>query len=168
MKYSFFIIILFFLACKSSGPGQEQLKHENQELSTLEEQAPEVKDNEEEELIAEPPASVACLKSCGEHKGAQERSDCSLEAILEFVNQELKYPEEAKNNSITGMALIRFNIEKDGTTSSLEIVQDPGSGCGEEALRVISSFLDKSEWEPANAQGTTIPSQYMVPIQFRL
>lgn len=169
MKSSLFICLtlLCFVACKSSGPGQDNLQGESSEknVEITSEASPE---ETEEDLMITPVPSIACLKSCATHEKAQDRSDCTSEAIIAYVTENLKYPEVAKTNNVQGMAIISFQIDTDGSTSDLKIVKDPGGGCGEEAKRLVKEYVQKNEWQAAESYGTAIKSQYMIPIRFRL
>lgn len=93
---------------------------------------------------------------------------CTLPNVKEFISSRLKYPEEAKKNGVEGTALIKFVIESDGTITGVDLVQDPGDGCGKEALRVIQEMADQVKWIPGKHEGETVAVQFTLPIQFKM
>ena len=62
-----------------------------------------------------------------------------------YLSHNLRYPEEALKNKITGKVYVSFIIEKNGTVSNVQMVQGLGSGLDEEALRVIKN---SPKWKP--------------------
>lgn len=57
--------------------------------------------------------------------------------------------------------IIRFIIEKDGSLSDIMTLRDPGSGLGEEAVRVLSEI---TKWKPAIQNNKNVRSQFTLPI----
>ena len=98
-----------------------------------------------------------------------EKKKCADEKMLQFLYQNIKYPDQAKKDSIQGRAVISFVIEKDGRITDAEIIRDLGGGCGAEALRVINLMNSMSEkWIPGKQGGKSVAVQYNIPIAFRL
>lgn len=82
-----------------------------------------------------------------------------------FLAANPKYPPEARRKRVTGKVMIRFAVEKDGTISEARTLHDIGSGCGEEALRVVKQM---PKWKPALQQGHPVKSYYTLPVNFTL
>ncbi len=100
----------------------------------------------------------------------EERKKCSDSNIIQFISSHVKYPEDARKKGIEGMAVIRFIVKKDGSlyfdpNVEKTILRDPGSGCGEEALRVVQSF---EQWHPGVVNGKRTDIQFTLPIRFKL
>ena len=105
------------------------------------------------------------LKSCSYKDSYNESKKCSDEKLIEIIYSNLKIPLLARQNSIEGMVVIQFIVEKDGKTSGHKIARDIGGECGEEALRVVK-LLD--EWEPGTQRGRKVSVTYNVPVKFKL
>ena len=54
-----------------------------------------------------------------------------------FFSTHFQYPFYAKDNKIQGIVELRFIVEEDGSLSNFQILNNPGGGLGEEALRVF-------------------------------
>ncbi len=86
--------------------------------------------------------------------------------IINFIASNTTYPEEAKENNITGKVIVRFVVEKDGTVAGAEILKSVDPLLDAEALKVVSS-LPRFE-KPAKKDGKIVRVYYMVPITFAL
>ena len=87
------------------------------------------------------------------------------EAMMHYVADNVKYPEEAKDKDISGRVFISFVVEKDGSVSNVEVKRGIGGGCDEEAVRVISAMPN---WKPGKKDGKPVRVNYMMPIVFKL
>ncbi len=88
-----------------------------------------------------------------------------LDKFYQFLQQNIKYPAEARKKNVQGKVFITFIIEKDGSFSNLRVVRDPGYGCGAEALRVMKL---SPKWNPGIQMGHKVRVQYTMPINFTL
>lgn len=87
------------------------------------------------------------------------------EKLIQFLQKNLIFPEHAIENQIFGTVYITFIIESDGTVSNPRILRGIGSGCDEEAIRVIKLI---PRWIPGKQNGKTVRVQYNLPIKFKL
>lgn len=87
------------------------------------------------------------------------------EAIFKFIQQNLKYPQLAKENNITGRVFVQFVVEKDGTVSNVRAMRDPGGGLGKEAERVVKAM---PKWTPGKQRGKAVRAYFTLPINFVL
>ncbi len=85
------------------------------------------------------------------------------EALYDFINKNLQYPEAAREANITGTVVVSFVIEKDGTISKVRIIRDLGYGCGEEAVRVVKMM---PKWNPGKQGGIIVRSEFVLPVKF--
>ncbi len=171
---------------------------EEVDLEELEDEEPEFVDgslDEEEEVIAPPPAPVVKVpekpilppppvvedntpimfaeqmpRFPGCVVGDKKTKDaCSNKALLTFLSSKLNYPALARENGISGTAVIRFIVEKDGSLTNLEIVKDPGGGLGKEALRVVKLMNKMDEkWTPGKQNARPVRVRFNLPVKFRL
>lgn len=66
-----------------------------------------------------------------------------LEAYTNWISDNLRYPAEAKKKRIQGIVKVTFIVEEDGSLSDLKVAEGLGSGCDEEALRLIKEHPHK-------------------------
>ncbi len=88
-----------------------------------------------------------------------------VDALYKFIQQNLKYPQLAKENNITGRVFVQFVVEKDGSVSNVKAARDIGGGCGAEAVRVIKSM---PKWTPGQQRGKAVRAAYTLPVNFVL
>lgn len=88
-----------------------------------------------------------------------------VDALYKFIQQNLKYPQLAKENNITGRVFVTFVVEKDGSVSNVKAARDIGGGCGAEAVRVIKSM---PKWTPGKQRGKAVRAAYTLPVNFVL
>ena len=86
-------------------------------------------------------------------------------AMMKFVANNVKYPQEAKDKEIQGRVFVSFVIEKDGSVNEVKVQRSIGGGCDEEAVRVIKGM---PKWKPGKQEGKPVRVSYMMPINFKL
>ena len=84
---------------------------------------------------------------------------------IKFLQENLRYPQEAKKLGVQGTVLLTFVVEKDGRITDIRVLRGIGSGCDEEAIRVVR---DMPKWIPAKQRGRAVPVQFNMPIRFTL
>ncbi|MCD4697540.1 MAG: TonB family protein [Bacteroidales bacterium] len=87
------------------------------------------------------------------------------EGRIKYIAENIRYPEEARKNGISGTVFITFVIEKDGKVTNAKVLRGIGGGCDEEALKVISSMPD---WIPGIQRGKAVRVQFNMPVYFKL
>ena len=88
-----------------------------------------------------------------------------VEALYKYIQQNIKYPQLAKENNITGRVFVTFVVEKDGSVSNVKAARDIGGGCGAEAVRVVKSM---PKWSPGKQRGKAVRAAYTLPVNFTL
>jgi len=68
-----------------------------------------------------------------------------MDAFKKYVSANMKYPEEARKNNISGIVWVSFAVNKDGTINNITIPEGIGYGCDEEAIRLIKH---SPKWTP--------------------
>jgi protein TonB len=56
---------------------------------------------------------------------------------VRFLNNNLTYPQEARETNTSGTVYLEFVVERDGSISNISIKRGIGGGCDEEAIRVV-------------------------------
>jgi periplasmic protein TonB len=85
--------------------------------------------------------------------------------IVSHIKSNLKYPEEAVKNKVQGQVVAEFVIDEKGAVTSPVITQGIGSGCDEEALRILSLM---PAWTPGTQGGQPVKVKMKLPIVFKL
>jgi TonB family protein len=88
-----------------------------------------------------------------------------MEAMMKFVAENLKYPEQMQKEKVEGRVLLSFVVEKDGSVTNIEEVQSPHPVLTEEAIRVVKLM---PKWKPGKQDGKEVRVQFNLPITFRL
>jgi periplasmic protein TonB len=87
-------------------------------------------------------------------------------AWLRYLNKNLRFPDEAVNNEISGTIVVQFIVDKEGNVSDVEAISGPTEGgLRDEAVRVIKK---SGKWTPAIQNGRQVKSYKKQPIVFRI
>ncbi len=101
---------------------------------------------------------LASVELAPEFQGGQS-------ALGRYLGSRLRYPAVARQNKIQGKVYIGFVVEKNGSLADFKVVRGIGSGCDEEAIRVLRS---SPAWKPGMANGKPVRTSYVLPITFML
>ena len=83
--------------------------------------------------------------------------------INKYIEDNLKYPQLARDNNITGRVYVTFVVEQDGSLTGVRVLRDIGGGCGAEAIRLVNTM---PKWIPGKQRGKPVRVQYNLPINF--
>ncbi|MGE5424519.1 MAG: energy transducer TonB [Syntrophothermus sp.] len=87
------------------------------------------------------------------------------EARMKYLQENTKYPEEAKELGVQGKVFVTFVVEVDGSITDVRVLRGIGAGCDEEAVRVVKSM---PRWIPGKQRGVPVRVQFNLPIKFTL
>ena len=87
------------------------------------------------------------------------------EARIRFLQENIKYPEEAKELGIQGKVFVTFVVEVDGSITDVRVLRGIGGGCDAEAIRVVKSM---PRWMPGKQRAQPVRVQFNLPIKFTL
>ena len=94
---------------------------------------------------------------------------CTQRYLLEYIYKVIQYPEEARSKNVEGQAVVKFVVERSGEISNIELLKDPGSGLGTEALKAVKSMNEVGyKWTPSKYKGVAVKSYITLPIKFKL
>ena len=85
--------------------------------------------------------------------------------LLEYISNNIQYPQVARETGIQGRVFIGFVVEPDGSISNVKLLRGIGGGCDEEAIRVVKSM---PKWKPGKQRGKVVRVSYQIPISFKL
>lgn len=87
------------------------------------------------------------------------------EQLVKFLVDNIKYPKEAIDKNVVGTVYVTFVVLADGTVKHVKILRGIGSGCDEEAARVVRLM---PKWTPGMIKEKPVATQFNLPIQFKL
>ena len=82
-----------------------------------------------------------------------------------WVNSQLKYPEQAKKDKISGRVTLQFTVGADGVVRDAKVIRGAHELLDAEALRVVSA---SPKWEPGQQEGKPVAVTYTFPVIFQL
>ncbi len=88
-----------------------------------------------------------------------------IEAMMKWLQYNVKYPKEAEKAGEQGKAVIKFTVNKDGSISNATIIKSVSPSIDKEALRIVTSM---PKWKPAENGGKKVACWYTLPVSFRL
>jgi len=86
-------------------------------------------------------------------------------AMLKYLMENIKYPEQAMKEGIQGRVTVRFIVEKDGSISDVKPILSVHPLLNKEAVRVVKSM---PKWSPGKQNGKPVRVRFNVPVMFKL
>ncbi len=87
------------------------------------------------------------------------------EAMMSFLVENVRYPEEAHKAGIEGRVIVSFIVEADGVISNAKVVKKVNDDLDGEAIRLVGSM---PRWKPGMQNGQAVRVKYTMPVTFRL
>lgn len=87
------------------------------------------------------------------------------EALMKWLQKNLKYPADAQDNGVQGRVLVQFVVNKDGSIVDPKVVKSADPSLDKEAMRVVRAM---PKWKPGQQRGKTVRVRYTLPVTFRL
>ena len=88
-----------------------------------------------------------------------------LKKYYEYFQKNMRYPAQAKRMEVEGKVYLQFVVEKDGSLTDIKILKGIGSGCEEEAVRLVK---EGSKWNPGKQGGVPVRVMRSIPILFKI
>ena len=85
--------------------------------------------------------------------------------LKKFIDEHLQYPEAALADSAQDIIQVSFIVEKDGTPTDFEVIDEHHPALEAEAVRVLQQM---PKWKPATQNGVKVRVEYVVPVKFTL
>jgi protein TonB len=85
-------------------------------------------------------------------------------AMTRYINENLRYPEEAEQDDVVGRAVVSFVVEPDGTLSNIKILHSLAPAFDRMAMLVVQGM---PRWVPGKQDGKPVRVRYNVPVSFR-
>jgi TonB family protein len=85
-------------------------------------------------------------------------------ALIKFITDSLRYPDQALPNNIVGTVVVSFIVRKNGKLDEIKILRGLSKEIDDEAIRLIMSMPD---WIPGMNNKIPVNTSYALPIRFR-
>ncbi len=126
------------------------------------EQKPVVKDVKVVKTDAQPQNEEQMVFDVVEHMPQFPGGDA---AVMEFMKNTIKYPEEAEKAGKQGRVVATFVVNTDGSISDAKVVRSVSEELDAEALRVINAM---PKWTPGKQNGKDVRVKFTLPVTFKL
>ncbi len=84
--------------------------------------------------------------------------------LAKFISTNIKYPDLAYKQGISGKVSLRFLIEPHGRVSNIKVIEPVGGGCTQEAIRLLGLM----KWMPAVKSGVAVRCFTKLDIEFKV
>lgn len=111
---------------------------------------------------------VPWYKGCGYINDCEEAYSCAQNSMLNQVYKTIKYPAEARENSVQGTIVVEFVVDIFGSMDNVDVQSDTlGFGIPEAAIEGVMS-LSEVGFYPALEDCESVEYTYILPIKFKL
>ena len=86
-------------------------------------------------------------------------------ALMKWLGNNVRYPQMALENGISGRVIVKFVVEKDGSVSGVTLVRGVDKDLDREAIRVVKSM---PKWQPGKNNGQAVRCYFNLPVNFKL
>ncbi|HYG01037.1 MAG TPA: TonB family protein [Chryseosolibacter sp.] len=86
-------------------------------------------------------------------------------AFNRYLEDNLKYPQEARDKKMEGKVTVEFTVQPNGTLADFKVIRGIGAGCDEELIRLIKQG---PSWTPSKKNNVAISDQVRVRLKFEL
>jgi TonB family protein len=90
---------------------------------------------------------------------------CGDEALMKYIQKNVKYPPIAKEYNITGKVYASFIVDKSGSVTNVKVVRGIDKDLDAETVRVIKSM---PKYTPGTQKGKPVRVMFTMPINFTL
>jgi len=107
---------------------------------------------------------LMCLASYSSYGELQPRFPDGEEALMVFIEKEMKYPDESVKYGEQGRVVIEFTVDKKGIVVNPRVIRTATPLLDREALRIVSKM---PRWKPAKMlNGRTAEHWWTIVINF--
>lgn len=86
-------------------------------------------------------------------------------ALSAYFAKNMKYPNSAREEDLEGNVVVQFDVNADGSVSNIKVIKKLGSGCDEEAVRLIKKM---PKWTPGQRNGSNTKIRLSQSIRFNI
>ena len=81
----------------------------------------------------------------------------------EWIQKNLKFPEEIKSKGVAGKVYVSFVVNKEGKVIDVKLMRGLEPSLDKEAIRVVSEM---PKWTPGKQQGKAVKVTFTIPVKF--
>lgn len=98
----------------------------------------------------------------------REKRHCSEKKLLEYIQENLKYPNVTESESLEGTVVIQFTVKKNGFLADIKVVRSLGKEYDSEAKRIVESMNKlPSRFIPAYSRvNRPVDISFNLPVKF--
>ncbi|WP_337788722.1 M56 family metallopeptidase [Phocaeicola plebeius] len=157
IKYALFVLPAFaLLVAGNISCSQDASQTEDAKEEVVAPVSPEAKEAPADSTAKEEVFMVA--EQMPEYPGG-------MKEMLKFLQENVKYPENAMKNNVQGRVIVKFVVEKDGTPTEFKVLRSVDPDLDAEALRVMKAM---PKWKPGMQKGQVVRVKFTVPVSFKL
>jgi carbon monoxide dehydrogenase subunit G len=105
---------------------------------------------------------------CEEISDKEEKWECSEAKLQRFIAYNIRVPQKAIDDQVAGKVVVKIIIEKNGSTTIVDIKQDIGYGIGTEVKRVLEILNEKGlNWTTGPWRGRPLRVLRNIIFEFR-
>lgn len=86
-------------------------------------------------------------------------------AMMEFLQDNMKYPADAEKQKVQGKVMVSFIVETDGSITDVKVMKNVFPSLDAEAIRVVKAM---PRWTPGKQKGKVVRVHFSLPITYRL
>ena len=86
-------------------------------------------------------------------------------ALLKYLRENLKYPDNTKDRGVQGRLVIGFIVEKDGSLTDVKVLRPVDIDLDAEVLRLVKGM---PKWIPGRHNGQRVRVRHLLPIHICL
>lgn len=86
-------------------------------------------------------------------------------AMMEYIMEHIRYPEDALINNIQGTVFLRFVVGPTGDIKDVELIRGVDPLLDNEAIKVVSGM---PRWKPGKQEGRPVPVYFSIPVVLRI
>lgn len=88
-----------------------------------------------------------------------------MQGFYKYVERSIQYPDLAKRNKVEGIVKLRADVDTKGSLTNIRVIDGIGSGCDEEAVRVLTH---SPKWMPGLRDGIPVTQPVTLTVAFVL
>lgn len=88
-----------------------------------------------------------------------------IQAMMKFIGENQKYPEEAVKRGEQGRVVVSFVVEKDGSLTDIEVTKHATPTLDAAAVETVKKM---PKWKPGTHKGKKVRVQFALPISYKI
>ncbi|HZY80866.1 MAG TPA: TonB family protein [Cyclobacteriaceae bacterium] len=136
---------------------------ETTEVATADKSSINVKMNEDVAQLSEVVVTRSAIKLPTIDGVKLAEPEGGIKAYDQYMEDNLRYPQQALDNNVKGRVVVEFNVGIDGALNNFVIMKSLGYGCDDEVLRLVK---EGPVWKPTTEDNKPVESTVRVRMKF--